>query len=155
MDLGSPVVDVHINGTIVTHTLIDLGATINVMTKDTMIKLNLQGSLKNTIIALQLADHSIVTPEGIVEDVMVSINSWEYPTDCLVLQPKAKLTGYPLILGRPWLATTDAYISCSARNMTMKNGHLSKQLVLYPPSQPPLEHELPLWIEEEEEYEIY
>jgi len=36
--------------------------------------------------------------------------------------------------------------------MTIKNGHLSKQLVLYPPAQPSMEHELPLWLEEEEEY---
>jgi len=100
-DPGSPVVDVHINGTIVPHTLIDLGDAINVMTKDTMLKLNLQGSLKKTTTVLQLADRSTVTPLDIVEDVMVSIDSWEYPIDFLVLQPKAKLTGYPLILGRP------------------------------------------------------
>ena len=75
MDPGSPVVDVHINGTIVPHTLIDLGAAINVMTKDTMLKLNLQGSLRNTTTVLQLADHSTVTLEGIGEDVMVSIDS--------------------------------------------------------------------------------
>jgi len=48
LDLGSLVVDVHINGTMIPHTLIDLGATINVMTKDTMLKLNLQGSLRKT-----------------------------------------------------------------------------------------------------------
>ena len=94
------------------HTLIDLGASINVMTKDTMLKLNLQGSLRKTTIVLQLVDHSTVTPKGIVEDVMVSIDSWEYPTDFVVLQPKANLTGYPLILGRPCLSTIDAYISC-------------------------------------------
>ena len=41
LDPGSPVVDVHINGTIIPHTLIDLGASINVMTRDTMLKLNL------------------------------------------------------------------------------------------------------------------
>jgi len=41
LDPGSPVVDVHINGTIIPHTLIDLGAAINVMTRDTMLKLNL------------------------------------------------------------------------------------------------------------------
>ena len=122
-DFGSIVVDVHINGTIVSHTLIDLGAAINVMIKDTMLKLNLQGSLRKTTIVLQLTDHSTVTPKGIVEDVMVSIDSWEYPADFLVLQPKAKLTGYPLILWRPWLATTDAYISYRASNMTIKNGH--------------------------------
>ena len=126
LDPRSPVVDVHINGTIVPHTLIDLGAAINVMTKDTMLKLNLQGSLRKTTIVLQLADHSTVTPEGNMEDVMVSIDSWKYPTDFLVLQPKFKLTGYPLILGRPWLATADAYISCRAGNMTIKNGHMSK-----------------------------
>ena len=126
LDHGSPIVDVHINGTIVPHTMIDLGATINVMTKDIMFKLNLQGSLRNTTRVLQLVDHSIVTPEGIVEDVMVSIDSWEYPIDFLVLQPKAKLIGCPVILGRPWLATIDAYISYRAGNMTINNGHMSK-----------------------------
>jgi len=39
--------------------------------------------------------------------------------------------------------------------MTIKNGHMSKQLVLYPPVQPSLEHDLPLWLEEEEEDEVY
>ena len=86
---------------------------------------------------------------------MVSIDSWEYPVDFLVIHPKDKLTRYPLILGRPWLATTDAYVSCRARNMTIKNGHMSKQLVLYPPTQSSLEHYLPLWLEEKEEYELY
>ena len=112
LDPGSPVVDVHINGTIIPHTLIDLGAAINVMTRDTMIKLNLQSSLRNTSTVLQLPERSTVNPKGIVEDVLVSVDSWEYLADFLVLQPKAKLTGYPLILGRPWLATGDAYISC-------------------------------------------
>eukprot|EP00253_Pinus_taeda_P021375 PITA_21375 len=75
LDPGSPVVDVHINGTIIPQTLIDLGAAINVMTKDTMLKLNLQSSLRKTSTALQLADRSTVTPKGIVEDVLVSVDS--------------------------------------------------------------------------------
>lgn len=29
---------------------------------------------------------------------MVSIDSWKYPTDLLVLQPKNKFNGYPFIL---------------------------------------------------------
>ena len=54
------------------------------------------------------------------------------------------------------MATVDAYISYSDENMTIKNGHMSKQLVLYPPAQPTLEHDLPLWLEEEEEEdEVY
>ena len=79
-----------------------------------------------------------------MEDVLVSVDSWEYPADLLVLQPKEKLIGYPLILGRPWLATADVYISCRAGSMTIKNGLMSKQLVPYPPAQPLLEHDLPL-----------
>eukprot|EP00253_Pinus_taeda_P020547 PITA_20547 len=155
LDRGSPAVDVHINGTIIPHTLIDLGVAINVMTRDTMLKLNLQSYLRKNSIVLQLADRSTVTPEGIVEDILVSVDSWEYPTDFLVLQPKEKLTSYLLILGRPWLATADAYISCGVGSMTIKNGPMSKQLVLYPPAQPLLENDLPLWLEEGDEDEVY
>ena len=125
------------------------------MTKDAMLKLNLQSSLRKTSTVLQLADRSTVTPEGIVEDLLVSVDSWEYPADFLVLQPKVKHIGYPLIFGRPWLATADAYISCWAGNMTIKNGPMSKQLILYPPAQPLLEHDLPLWLEEGDEDEVY
>ena len=67
-----------------------------------MLKLNLQGILRKTTTILQLEDRSTVTPEGIVEDVMVTIDSWKYPPNFLVLQPKTKFNGYPLILGRPW-----------------------------------------------------
>eukprot|EP00253_Pinus_taeda_P030302 PITA_30302 len=123
---GSHVVDVHIDGIIVPHTFIDLVAAINVMTKETMLKLNLQGSLRKTTTILQLADKSTTTPQAVVEDVMVSIDSWAYPADFLVLQPKTKFHGYPLILGRPWLSIVDSYINCRTRNMTIKNGHFSK-----------------------------
>jgi len=39
--------------------------------------------------------------------------------------------------------------------MAIKNGHMSKQLILYPPTQPLLEHDLPLLLEEEDEDEVY
>ena len=42
-DLGSPVVNVIINGQPIKNALIDLGAIINIMTKDTMKKLNIEG----------------------------------------------------------------------------------------------------------------
>jgi hypothetical protein len=41
LDPGSPIVNVHINKNLIQNTLIDLGETINVMTKDTMLRLNL------------------------------------------------------------------------------------------------------------------
>ena len=42
-DPGSLVVDVYINGQFVKNALIDLGAAINFMTKDTMKKLKIEG----------------------------------------------------------------------------------------------------------------
>ena len=111
-----------------TNTLIDLRVAIDVMTKETMLKLNIQGDFRNTTIMIHLADISTVASEGVVEYVLVSIDSWEYPTNFLVLHPKTKFNDYPLILGRPWLATYDAYISCRVGNRTNKNAHLSKHL---------------------------
>jgi len=69
------VVYVHIDGIIVPLTLIYLETDINVMTKENMLKLNLQASLRNTTIVLQLADRSTVASEGVFEDVMVSFDS--------------------------------------------------------------------------------
>lgn len=52
LNLRGSVVDVHINYIVVSNTLNDLGAAINVMTKETMLKLNLQESLRKTTIEL-------------------------------------------------------------------------------------------------------
>lgn len=75
LDPGSPVVYVHLDGIIVPISMIDLGAFIKVMTKDTILKLNLQGVLRKTTTMLQLVDQSMVSLEGFVENVMVSIKS--------------------------------------------------------------------------------
>ena len=95
-------------------------------------------NLQHTTIVLELADRSKVTPEGILEDIIVSLDSWEYPVDFLVLQPKSNLGGHPIILGRPWLATADAFIGCRSGNMTISRGTERKQLTLYPSAQSPL-----------------
>jgi hypothetical protein len=68
--------------------LIDLGATINFMTKDTLEKLELQTLLRQPPIVLQMVDRSTVKLEGMLEDIIVSIDSWEYPTNFMVLQTK-------------------------------------------------------------------
>lgn len=48
LDPGSPIVDFHIDGIMVPNRVIDLGVEINLMTRETMLKLNLQGALINT-----------------------------------------------------------------------------------------------------------
>jgi hypothetical protein len=122
-DLGSPIVNIHIANKLITNTLIDLGETINVMTKDTLEKLELQGLLRQTpTMFFKWLIDPLVKPEGMLEDIIVSIDSWEYPIYFMVLQTKSRLGGYPLILGRPWLAIVDAYIGCREGDMTISNG---------------------------------
>jgi len=59
----------------VPNTLIDLGVEINVMTREIVPKLNLQGALRKTTTVLHLANRSTIALEGVIEDVMVSINN--------------------------------------------------------------------------------
>jgi hypothetical protein len=71
-----------------------------------------------------------------LEDIIISIDSWEYPSDFLFLQPMCQSNGYPLIFGRPWMATTNAYIGCRVGNITIVDGFSKNQIALYPPAQP-------------------
>jgi hypothetical protein len=75
--------------------------------------------LRDTPTILHLADRSTFKPKDMLEDIIISIHYWEYPIDFLVLQPKYQSNGYPLILGRPWLATKNAYNGCTTCNMNI------------------------------------
>ena len=103
-----------------------------------MCKLNIIG-LRQTPTILQLADSSTIVPDGMLEDVIVTLHSWEYPVDFLVLSPKTSTGGYPVILGRPWLAIEDAYIACRSGKMTISDGTNTKNLILYFPAKPLLQ----------------
>ena len=102
-------------------------------------------NLRPTPMVLELVDRSMISPKEILEDVVISVDSWEYPVDFLVLYPKTKMGGHPLVLGRPWLATIDAYIGCRSGSMMISNGDLMKNLVLYPHSKPSVDHRSSLW----------
>jgi len=134
-DPGNPIVTVQIYGQTFPNALVDLGVAINILTTTTCQKLGIT-SVEPTSTSLELADRSVVRPEGTLHDVMVSVDSWEYPTNFLIINPKTRLDGHPLILGRPWLAIADAYIGCRQGNMTITRGPIIKNLALYPPAQP-------------------
>jgi hypothetical protein len=52
----------------------------------------------------------------------------------MVLLPKYNLGGHPLILGRPWLDITNAFINCRPEDVTIAHRDLVKKFNLYPPS---------------------
>lgn len=110
------------------NVLVELRVTINVMTYETMNKIRCtKVKLTNTV--LQLADRYTIAPYGIVEDILVVVDSWEYPMDFMVVKIKSNMVGYPMLLGRPWLATTDAYIECRIGKMPISNGESTKNIV--------------------------
>ncbi|XP_070039064.1 uncharacterized protein [Nicotiana tomentosiformis] len=61
------------------------------------------GVLGPTTITLQLADRSLVMPEGIIEDVLVRVGKFILHADFIVLVCEAD-EEVPIILGRPYLA---------------------------------------------------
>ncbi|RVW20783.1 hypothetical protein CK203_108301 [Vitis vinifera] len=73
------------------------------------------GELKPTSITLSLVDRSVKIPRGIIEDVLVQVDNFYYSIDFVVLDtdPFVKEAKYvPIILGRLFLATSNAIINC-------------------------------------------
>nr|XP_016502967.1 PREDICTED: uncharacterized protein LOC107821078 [Nicotiana tabacum] len=96
----------------------DLGASINLMPSSLFKQLGLGVLIPNTI-TLQLADRSLVMPEGIIEDVLVRVGKFILPADFIVLDYKVD-EEMPIILGRPFLATGGAIIDVRAGKLKMR-----------------------------------
>jgi len=143
---GNPVVTIGIHNTLIGNTLIDLGAAINIMTWHTMETLQLGPLLRPTPTVLELADRTPIKPIGAIDDLIVTVASWEYPVDFLIISSRDPTKGHPVILGRPWLATANAFIGCRAGEMCISNGTSTKTLIHYPLAQP-VEETL-WWIED-------
>eukprot|EP00253_Pinus_taeda_P030756 PITA_30756 len=134
---GNPIIIVHINGRSFLNALVDFGEAINIRTTTTCEIIGIT-TLEPTTTLLELTNYLVVRPEGTLSDVMVSIDTWEYPADFLIINLRNRLDGHPLILGRLWLATANAYISCWIGSMTITRGNDVNNLALYPPTQPSL-----------------
>ena len=133
-DLGCPTISVNIGGTCVEKALLDLGASVNLLPYSVYKQLGL-GELKPTTITLSLADISIKIPKGIVEDVLIQVDKFYYPVDFFVLDTEPVVVGanyVPIILGRPFLATSNAIINCRNGVMQLTFGNMNLELnILY------------------------
>ncbi|XP_026410339.1 uncharacterized protein LOC113305532 [Papaver somniferum] len=95
--------------------MLDLGASINVMSASIYESLNL-GALKDTGIVIQLADRSNTYPNGVIEDVLVQVNQLIFPADFYVLDmmdEDSPSSSTPLLLGRPFMRTARTKIDVS------------------------------------------
>ena len=66
-DPDHPTVTVQIGKTIIPRVLVDLGTAINIMTLETSQLLQLNNEIRDTPTILELADHSTIKPEGVIE----------------------------------------------------------------------------------------
>ena len=132
-DPGCPTISFNIGGTCVEKALLDLGASVNLLPFSMYKQLGL-GELKPTTITLSLADRSIKIPKGIVEDVLIQGDKFYYPMDFVVLdtEPVAVRANHvPIILGRPYLATSNAIINCRNGLMNLTFGNMTLELNIF------------------------
>ena len=132
-DPGSPTISVNIGGTCINKELLDLGASVNLHPYSVYKQLGL-GEIKPTNITLSLADRVVKIPKGIVEDVLVKVHKFYYPVDFVVLntEPVAQGTNQvPIILGRPFLATSNAIINYRNGVLQLTFGNMTLELNIF------------------------
>ena len=113
--------------------LLDLGPSVNLLLYSVYKQLGL-GELKPTTITLSLADGSMKIPKGTIEDVLVQVDKFYYPVDFIVLDTKSVAVGanYVLIiLGRPFLATSNAIINFRNGVMQLTFGNMTLELDIF------------------------
>ena len=111
----------------------DLGASVNLLPYLVYVELGL-GELEPTNITLQLADRSMKIPRGIVKDVLEQVDKFYFPVDFFVLDTQPVMnqgTQFPVILGRPFLATANAIIHCKGGLMTLSFGNMTVNLNIF------------------------
>ena len=132
-DPECPTISLDIGGICVEKALLDLGASVNLLPYLVYKQLGL-GELKPTTITLSLADRSVKIPKGTIKDVLVQVDKFYYLVDFVVLdtEPKAVGANYvPIILGRPFLATSNAIINCRNGVMQLTFGNMTLELNIF------------------------
>ena len=132
-DPGCPTISVNIGGISIEKALLDLGASVNLFPYSMYKQLGL-GELKPTSITLSLADRFIKIPKGIIEDVLIQVDRFYYPVDFVVLDTEPVAVGanhVPIILGRPFLATSNAIINCRNGVMQLTFGNMTLELNIF------------------------
>ncbi|GJV62785.1 DNA-directed DNA polymerase [Tanacetum coccineum] len=97
-----------------------MGASISLMLYMIYEKICL-GEPKATRMSLELADRSIQYPRGIVENVLIKVDKFILPIDFVILDMPED-SRVPIILGRPFLATTRAMINVFNKTITLRVG---------------------------------
>jgi hypothetical protein len=111
--------------------LYDLGASISVMPKHVYNFLNLEPLIKTSIV-IQLADRGFVYPLGVIEDVLVKIDSLVIPCNFNILDMEHDSSNNTHILfRRSFLKTVNMKIDCGKDTLSMEVGDEKIEFNLY------------------------
>ncbi|XP_006601542.1 uncharacterized protein LOC114391574 [Glycine soja] len=97
--------------------LIDLGASINLMPLSMCKRLG-EWEIMPTRMTLQLADRSITRRYGVIEDVLVWVKHFIFPTYFVVMDI-SKDTDIPVIMGRPFMLTASCIVDMGKRKLEL------------------------------------
>ncbi|GAV84626.1 LOW QUALITY PROTEIN: hypothetical protein CFOL_v3_28070, partial [Cephalotus follicularis] len=127
-DPEAPLISCKIGNLQIERALLDLGASVNILPSSVYDHFGF-GELKPTEVTLQLADRSLKIPKGLIEDVLVKVDEFYFPVDFLVLDMTSSF-GKPqsIILGRPFLATSNACINYRSGAMDISFGNKKLRL---------------------------
>ncbi|XP_052111901.1 uncharacterized protein LOC110277379 [Arachis duranensis] len=116
-DPGSFLLPCTIGEVTITKAMCDLGASINLIPSSLVKKLHIE-EVKPVQMSLELVDKSMVHPRGVVENLLVKVDSFIYPADFVVLESDEDDSD-SVILGRPFLATARAIIDIEKGELTL------------------------------------
>jgi hypothetical protein len=131
-DHGCPIISCFIGEHKIERALLNLEASVNLLPYSIFQSLNL-GELKSNSVTLLLADRSVKVPRGIVKDMLVQVDKIIYPVDFVVLdtQPVKACNSIPVILGCPFLATSNALINCRNGLMKLSFGNMTLEMNIF------------------------
>nr|GEX43980.1 reverse transcriptase domain-containing protein [Tanacetum cinerariifolium] len=100
--------------------LADLGASINLMSYSLYAALY-RTTLKPTRMSIRLANHTYQYPTGVAENMLVQVGKLVFPVDFVILQMEED-DRVPLILGMPFLHTSDTIIRVKNKELNLGVG---------------------------------
>ncbi|XP_021995632.1 uncharacterized protein LOC110892792 [Helianthus annuus] len=95
----------------ISNALADLGDSINLMSASMFNRLGL-GKPNPMKMSIQLVDRMVKYLQGVIENLLIKVGEFVFPVDFVILDMEED-TEIPLILGRPFLATTRAMVDMS------------------------------------------
>ncbi|XP_016195377.1 uncharacterized protein LOC107636372 [Arachis ipaensis] len=129
-DPGSFFLPCAIGSMTINKAMCDLGASINLMPSSLVKKLCIE-EVKPVQMSLELVDKSVICPRGVIENLLVKVDKFIFPTDFVILDLDED-EGDSIILERPFLATVRAIIDVERGELTLRMHDESVNLNVLP-----------------------